>query len=59
MSPFVAFPQHVNIIFIKHPAIYNELQWSPIEIDKYEIYKMFYPKYNIDIVLESYHKENA
>ncbi|CAD8164315.1 unnamed protein product [Paramecium octaurelia] len=52
MSPFVAFPQH-------HPAIYNELQWSPIEIDKYEIYKTFYPKYNIDVVLESYHKENA
>ncbi|CAD8065679.1 unnamed protein product [Paramecium primaurelia] len=52
MSPFVAFPQH-------HPAIYNELQWSPIEIDKYEIYKIFYPKYNIDVVLESYHKENA
>ncbi|CAD8077225.1 unnamed protein product [Paramecium sonneborni] len=48
MSPFVAFPQH-------HPPICNELQWSPIEIDKYQIFNTFYPQYNVDVVIDHYH----
>ncbi|CAD8077942.1 unnamed protein product [Paramecium sonneborni] len=48
MSPFVAFPQH-------HPVIINELQWSPIDIDRHQIFQTYYPKFNVDIVIQNYH----